>query len=857
MVPIQKFKIFLKGVDKSDSVYSYERIGDKYIIVFNNNDQEYTYYARDVEIIESVFNQEAPLNLFEYLYKITYKIDIEKDGTRLDILANHFSKLGFVAKESLLGYYLSGEISDFQNNYNLTQEIYPFGFNSSQKEAINKALKSKISIIEGPPGTGKTQTILNIIANIVSSDMSVAVVSNNNSAIENVLEKLKKYNIDFIAAPLGSNNNKEDFIGNQSSIPDMNDWELEEEMVEELEKELSSQSVELDNKLHKQIELSELKQEYSAINIEEKHFLDIYEKSKPQNSSNFLNKLKSPKDAMLLWLESENFITPNKFWSKVYLLFKFLNKTASRRSFIYKLSQEYSLEFLILEFQKRFYQLKKVELEKQIETISEDLEKFDFSAKMESYSKISLKLLKSRLVQKYKEGRYEEYKKEDLYRASEQFIKDYPVILSTTYSVTSSLSRNVMYDYVIIDESSQVDLCTGVLALSCAKNIIVVGDLKQLQHVVDSKTAEITDSIFEKHELQECYRYKSESLLSSLIKLFPEVPRTLLREHYRCHPKIIEFCNKKFYDNNLIILTEDKGETEPLLVYKTVKGNHARGNVNQRQIDVINNEIIPEQNLNVNDGSLGIVTPYRNQTNVLQDSFKGLNVKADTVDKFQGQEKDVIILSTVDNVISEFTDNANRLNVAVSRAAKQLMLVVNEEELGDGNIADLVNYIDYNNFSFVNSKISSVFDYLFKSYTKNREEFFKGKRKVSNFDSENLFYYALIDNSKWKSRNDLNVALHVPLRMIIRDSSLLSSEEEGFVMHPNSHVDFLIYDSVGKRPKCAIEVDGVAFHKDSGRQAERDKMKNKIFKKYELPLHRFRTDESGEEKRIVDILESI
>ena len=47
------------------------------------------------------------------------------------------------------------------------------------------------------------------------------------------------------------------------------------------------------------------------------------------------------------------------------------------------------------------------------------------------------------------------------------------------------------------------------------------------------------------------------------------------------------------------------------------------------------------------DDSLGIVTPYRNQTNALQNQFKGTGVKADTVDKFQGQENKVIILSTV------------------------------------------------------------------------------------------------------------------------------------------------------------------------------------------------------------------
>lgn len=75
----------------------------------------------------------------------------------------------------------------------------------------------------------------------------------------------------------------------------------------------------------------------------------------------------------------------------------------------------------------------------------------------------------------------------------------------------------------------------------------------------------------------------------------------------------------------------------------------------------------------------------------------------------------MIILSNVDNEISEFTDNPNRLNVAVSRGQEQLILVVNGNESGnDGNIADLIQYIEYNNFSVIESEVNSIFDLLYK-----------------------------------------------------------------------------------------------------------------------------------------------
>ena len=65
--------------------------------------------------------------------------------------------------------------------------------------------------------------------------------------------------------------------------------------------------------------------------------------------------------------------------------------------------------------------------------------------------------------------------------------KDYPVIMSNTYSLRRSHAANLIYDFVVIDESSQVDLATGVLALSCAKRVVIVGDLKQLPNVIDTK----------------------------------------------------------------------------------------------------------------------------------------------------------------------------------------------------------------------------------------------------------------------------------------------------------------------------------------------------------------------------------
>jgi hypothetical protein len=293
-----------------------------------------------------------------------------------------------------------------------------------------------------------------------------------------------------------------------------------------------------------------------------------------------------------------------------------------------------------------------------------------------------------------------------------------------------------------------------------------------------------------------------------------------------------------------------------LIVYKTPAGNHARERMNQRQIDVIINEIIPKEKLE--DIDLGIVTPYRNQTNALQQAFSGTQIKADTVDKFQGRENDIIILSTVDNEISEFTDNPNRLNVAISRAIKQLILVVNgNDNEKDSNIADLIRYIDYNNFSVKESKLRSVFDYLYKGYEQKRAEIIAKSGNKSDFDSENLMYALISNTLKQDKFSKYDVVLHFPLRNVIRDFSKLTEEEQKYARHHNTHLDFLIYNKLGKNPILAIEVDGFEYHKAGTEQFERDKKKDSILAKYDLPLLRFSTTGSGEKQKLINKLNEI
>ena len=875
-----KRKIYLKGKNRTDDVVNCVRDGKFYKVTFKNR-KTYTYNHRDVKIVEPSKEElliDSRLNYFKNIADkigLKYKTD---SGLKYNILLKNYGMIDKVDSKSILYNFLKGELpTNYKEQDNcigaffkiikpIKKEekeftIFPFGFNISQKQAVDKALDNSLSVIEGPPGTGKTQTILNIIANTVIRGESIAVVSSNNSATKNIIEKLKKYEVDFISAYLGNTDNKEEFIKSQIPVPQMIGWTINNTKIKEIQASLKQRYKHLQEKLIQQNKLSQLKQELSAYELEYTHHLKYIEQFNLKEIPKVITGIKSPNKALegIFFIEivDEEYKSKNKILEIIKAIIDFFKLKKFKRTIIEQLLKTYSKECLIALYQQKFYEIKIIENKKAIEKLEQELTSFDFNAKMKEYSELSALIFKAKLKEKYTLQQRKVYTLDELQTKSEDFIKDYPVVLSTAYSLRSCLSKDIIYDYVIVDEASQVDLCTGVLALSCAKKAVIVGDLKQLPNVVDSNDAKLTDTVFNSFNMPEVYRYKNHCLLSSISELFENVPHTLLKEHYRCHPKIIEFCNKKFYNNELTILSNVQSNKKPLIVYKTVAGNHARDNVNQRQIDVIKNEIIPNENICTSDDSLGIVTPYRNQTNALQNQFKGTGVKADTVDKFQGQENKVIILSTVDNNIKDFTDNPNRLNVAISRAIEQLIVVINgNEQNKDTIINELVNYIEYNNCEIKESKIFSVFDLLYRAYAEQRRMFLRKYNKISEYDSENIMY-SLINEILKKYNNAYEIAIHVPLNMIIRDFSLMTNAEKKYAKNNWTHVDFLIYKTIDKSPLLAVEVDGSSYHKKGTRQFQRDELKNTIFEKYNIPLCRFNTTGSNEKERLESVLNKI
>lgn len=809
-----KFLILLNGEDKTESITSIKEQDNLWHITFANTAKTYTYKHDKIIFLTNPQKHTKPEKLgiynakFALIFEKYCKIFFDNGTTKLlkttmllpdtkgcnadvflyckelativgvkneenkSLLSKAYNKIDMVAKESALSHYLCAS-QPHENNIN-SPILSPFGLNASQFQAIYNALESQVSIIEGPPGTGKTQSILNIIANIIFLGKNVAVVSNNNAATGNVFMKLEKYGLTHLCAKLGKKDNIKQFLQNQShTYPDFAE-SITQEKKDTLYQAIQKLNIQAQEIFALQNAIAKQKSLLSALELEFRHFtmqenLQIY--------PHFLTSLQ--KDSALLLKTKITLENTPKGWRYFLLVCKLCLIQHIGNFAFYKLP----LQDIIQHFEYAYY----------VQSIATAKETLTYDTK-----------------------RLE--------------------TLRTTHAIKNCFGRDFLFDYLIIDEASQVDLVTGVLALSVARNIVIVRDTKQLPNVIDSTMSKQIQELTTHYKIPSHYDYMQHSFLSSVCSVLPNAPRVLLKEHYRCHPKIINFCNQKFYGNALVILSEDNGKENVLEVYVSSAGNHARGHYNQREI--------------------GIITPYNEQKAHLQNVVG--EIEADTVHKYQGREKDLIIIATTNNQSNEFIDNSKMLNVAITRAKKQLKLIVSYDvcHKQNTNINDFIRYITYQSAKPIESKVYSIFDLLYKANTQARELYLKGKRRISQFDSENIAFAFIKDILQQDSYHSLDVLPHIPLAKVIKIDEALTQEEKLYAQNPLTHFDFIIYHIMDKVPLLAVEIDGYAFH-HTHKQLNRDRLKDSICKKHNFPLLRLSTTQSAESKRLKDMLQAL
>lgn len=731
--------------------------------------------------------------------------------------------------------------------------IYPFGCNQSQKHAVETALTNSISVIEGPPGTGKTQTILNIIANLVIRDKTVAVVSNNNSAVFNVREKLQKHGYDQIIASLGNKGNKDDFFEHLQRQSFSKELALTAKALKQAKGKVTALDQLLTKGLQYRNEVAKLKELLSDIETEFEHLKaehPLRPEIKVRFDAKFHRKINHDKILKLKDLRHKVSIKKGlSVFDRIKALFSY-----GVLDLADLLEAGDDFENYI---NHKFYELYIVKTHADISKREKWLKQNDETANLGQFIDLSKKILDTELYNKYSELRpITDFSTESYLKRFDEFTRRYPLLLSTTLSLNSSIPDGHLLDYVIIDEASQVDILKAAVCFSCCRNVVVVGDSMQLPHIVDQQIQEIADELNEIYHTPPAYDYVRQNILGSLKLLYGErLKSVLLKEHYRCHPKIIAFCNKKFYDNALITMTHGENESPFRIINTTTKGG--KGNCNKGQIEETTEYIKRYPPYSYTE--IGVIAPYRRHANMLQKQLPE-GIEADTIHKFQGREKETIIFNTVRSEIVDFIDNPNLINVAVSRAVKEFVVIKPElMDLPHGtNIGDLIRYICYISDPkevIIKGKLCSVFDILYKEYNKAYSLLHTSSGPLSGSPAEIIIHRLLkekilVDFLRFTA---IDMAREYKLRDLVRDYAPFSEEEKLFIQS-NSRLDFLLYSKIDKTPLLAIEVDGVSFHNTEIQQS-RDQKKDHILEILGLPLLRLSTDGHNEEEKIIEALD--
>lgn len=800
-------------------------------------------------------NQEAQ-QIQTYLRDISqYTSDNPEEET---FLKREMEQLTFVHPESVLSRYLNRQAIELRTP-DTDSIIFPFRFNLSQKAALENALTSSISVIEGPPGTGKTQTILNLIANLVAvQGKSVAVVSNNNEAVKNVIEKMAKQGYGFLTALLGKGSNQDTFFANMP-VARVDGWDCEEEK-EELTQQI--EALNMNQLLRVDRKRAQLCQELRAWQLEQEHFEEYYARQDVEEIGK-LPLFKATPDRIISFLAETSLAKErnqsSKFLYKLKLLFKY-------GVFEHKKLRQQELTIL-LSLQREFYRQQTRKLEREIATLESQLDGSSFDVLLEKHQQYSERLFRKYLYQSHSVLPRPNFTRKNFKVKFQEFIQTFPIILSTTHALRRSIPQNYLLDYVIIDEASQVDILTGTLAFSCCRNVVIVGDVKQLSQITDEKI----EPMLKTSPPNPVYNYFQHNILSSIISLYgSSLPRKILQEHYRCHPQIIEFCNQKYYDRELIPYTSPNLSECPLVLYKTAEGNHMRrvtrgekkGNYNQRELDVTVEEILRNPVFAENRENIGFVTPYRKQANKAGQLLPN-GIESDTVHKYQGREKDVMIMSTVlDNTRDgqmglDFVDDPQMINVAVSRAIRQFVLVTDHNLFfkRGKDIGDLIRYMQYSTLdeNVIESNVVSVFDLLYRQYSSKLVPLKAKMDQSARYQSEEALRVLLEDILAEPQYNRYSYVQGMLLRNLLNTVDLLTPEEVNLVNNRAS-LDFVVYYKLDKACALVVEVDGFAFHENNPDQQCRDALKDAILAKYGVPILRLPTNGSTEREKIQRVL---
>ena len=509
----------------------------------------------------------------------------------------------------------------------------PAILNSAQKGIIEFSNKFPFSVINGPPGTGKTYTISALAIEKMSLGKSVLIVSKTDKAVDIIGEKIEnQLNLQDVIVRSGRSQHKRKLVKYLSML--LQNYKSENNLPES--KLITKQIEKLDKSIEK------LEEKFLDRSKDELKWGDFLSKNKTGFFSDFKTK----------YINWRNNNLENHFD-----IISDLQNTLSTRN-------ELILNYINAKYDEN--------IQTAITNNREDLINL-------------LKALKSR------RGTTQEKLFSSINFAI--VLKVLPIWLvkmSDIYKVLPLVKE--LFDYVIIDEATQCDTASSIPILQRGKNAIITGDPNQLRHF--SFISKSQQTIFkEKYDIigfdENLTDYKNKSLLDVVSDNAKSNKQfVFLNEHYRSLPAIIRFSNKNFYNSLLKIMTSlpNLSPNEGIEMIKC-NGKRIKAGYNieetEKIIEIVEKIINSEQNLNKNVCStIGILSPFRDQVEYISKQistkFTLTNIQKhrlsiNTPYGFQGDERDIMILSfAVDNdsnhMSFRYLSKFEVFNVSITRA---------------------------------------------------------------------------------------------------------------------------------------------------------------------------------------------
>ena len=535
--------------------------------------------------------------------------------------------------------------------------LLPFQANEYQIEAIKSIFQNDLTVITGPPGTGKSQFISNLLVNMFLQGRTVLFVSHTNEAVDVVQKKVDEQFHNLLLRT-GRKEFRQELVGKFN------------ELIADSNKQMAS------NIERKDIEaiwkrIIRCREILKEIDVLEYKFEKLYcDSNMLPIEGSILKKLTLPLKRLILSMKLRN---------QERKLKRYPNKR--------------DLENEIRRQEGEYYD-KSVKYIRSI-YIKEMLGQGKSIGYVKSY------------LDNVDSARFDQDIDRHLFLNAINVLK---VWSSTLKSIRRTFPLEAgIFDYVVFDEASQVDLPSAAPALYRAKRAVIVGDPMQLTHVagltkdMDRQIAKIHGLVAVKDVYPQIIRYCDVPLYKSSERCLDHKPIMLIN-HYRSVDQIISLCNQAFYKGNLRITSNLDFSSYPSSLPTGVNWIDCKGEVykhpsgsrvNNEEAEVVNRsfqEVL--QKISDTNLSIGIVTPYSRQQDKIYELISKSssdemldkhNVKVLTAHKFQGSEKDIMIFSLV--LASRGNGNSDRwyniypqiLNVALSRA-KYLLYIVGDKE---------------------------------------------------------------------------------------------------------------------------------------------------------------------------------